>query len=389
MVAKFAGDFSQSVDIVIPTYNEEKAITACVETLVSYVEHLGLDYTITVADNGSTDATPNLVQGLVEKYEQVRLLRIVEKGKGIAIRTAWAQSTADIVAYMDVDLSTDLNALGALLMPLMTGHSEVAIGTRLSPSSRVERGTKREFVSRGYNLLMRVLMNARFSDAHCGFKAFRTSVAQQLIPYVKDNTWFFDAEILLLAERAGYRITEVPVDWVDDPDTKVDIFKTAKIDLQGMCRVRRAIAKREIPFQDFDVVARPGSETGKVIRFIVIGVMTTVVYTVLFWVLTHILSNVFAANFTAMLLAAIVNTIWNRAYTFQVDKSDYRATDHIMGVVVFLVGYGFSSMALWLLHYFDPGSHAFAETAVVTLANLVVTLVKYICFRIWFSAQET
>lgn len=388
MKSRFAGDFSQSVEIVIPTYNEEDALSGCVETLVAYAEHLGLDFQVTIADNGSTDQTPLLAAALAERFAQVGFVSIPAKGKGLAIRTVWEKSTADIVAYMDVDLSTDLNALGALLMPLMTNHSEIAIGTRLSPSSRVERGTKREFISRAYNLLMRVTMNARFSDAHCGFKAVKTPVAQQLLPYLKDNTWFFDAEILLVAERAGYRITEVPVDWVDDPNTKVKVWDTAKRDLVGMWCVKRSFMRGEIPFENFQVTPRPGSEAGKVVRFVVIGILTTLVYTLLFWLFSQLLANVFVANFSAMLLAAMINTVWNRSYTFQVDKAEHRLTDHVLGIVVFFVGYGFSSGALLLLHYFDPHAHTIANTAVVTLANFVVTVLKYVSFRIWFSAKD-
>ena len=124
---------------------------------------------------------------------------------------------------MDVDLSTDLAALLPLVAPLLSGHSDLAIGSRLARGARVVRGAKREFISRCYNLILRASLAARFTDAQCGFKAIRADVAARLLPLVQDTGWFFDTELLVLAQRAGLRIHEVPVDWVDDPDSRVDI----------------------------------------------------------------------------------------------------------------------------------------------------------------------
>ena len=158
-------------------------------------------------------------------------------GRGRALRAIWSQSEADVLAYMDVDLSTDLNALLPLVAPLLSGHSDLAIGTRLARGSRVIRGPKRELISRSYNLLLRTLMGARFSDAQCGFKAIRRDQARALLPLTQDTGWFFDTELLVLAERAGLRIHEVPVDWIDDLDSRVDIIATALADLRGMARL--------------------------------------------------------------------------------------------------------------------------------------------------------
>ncbi len=167
-----------------------------------------------------------------------------EKGRGRALKTVWLESDALVLAYMDVDLSTDLDALWPLLAPLMSGHSDLAIGTRLHRDSRVVRGPKRELVSRGYNLVLRTALGARFSDAQCGFKAIRADVAHELLPHVEDPTWFFDTELLVLAERCGLRIHEVPVDWFDDPDSRVDIVATARDDLAGVWRMRRDLRAR-------------------------------------------------------------------------------------------------------------------------------------------------
>ena len=174
-------------------------------------------------------------------------MHLAEKGRGRALRAVWSTSDAPVLAYMDVDLSTDLAALAPLVAPLLSGHSDLAIGTRLHRGSRVVRAAKREFVSRCYNLLLRGALVARFSDAQCGFKAIRADVAAGLLPLIEDDGWFFDTELLVLAERGGLRIHEVPVDWVDDPDSRVDLVATAAADLRGIARRARALATGWLP----------------------------------------------------------------------------------------------------------------------------------------------
>ena len=161
----------------------------------------------------------------------------------------WSRSEAPILAYMDVDLSTDLDGLWPLVAPLMSGHSDLAIGSRLAHGSRVVRGARREVISRAYNVLLRRSLGARFTDAQCGFKAIRADVAAELLPMVEDPAWFFDTELLVLAERCGLRIHEVPVDWYDDPDSRVDVVRTAMDDLHGIVRLRRAIASGRLPLE--------------------------------------------------------------------------------------------------------------------------------------------
>ncbi len=232
-------------------------------------------------------------------------------------------SDADVVAYMDVDLSTDLSALMPLVAPLISGHSDVAIGSRLAASSRVVRGPKREFVSRSYNLILRSALGARFSDAQCGFKAVRADVARQLLPLVADTGWFFDTELLVIAERAGLRIHEVPVDWVDDPDSRVDIVDTAINDLKGCWRVGRALATGALPVRELQrslgreplVPGVPPGMVGQLVRFGMVGVASTLAYALLYLVL-HPAMGAQAANLTALLLTAVGNTAANRAFTF-------------------------------------------------------------------------
>jgi glycosyltransferase involved in cell wall biosynthesis len=235
------------VEIVVPVKNEEDDLAPGITRLVSYLtDAFPFSVRVTVADNGSTDGTWAAAQVLAARFAAVRAVHLDQSGRGRALHQIWSSSDAEVLAYMDVDLSTGLNALLPLVAPLLSGHSDVAIGTRLARGARVVRGPKREFISRSYNLLLRVTLRARFSDAQCGFKAIRASQARQLLPLVEDRDWFFDTELLVLAQRAGLRIHEVPVDWVDDPDSRVDIARTALADLRGIVRVGSGLARRTI-----------------------------------------------------------------------------------------------------------------------------------------------
>lgn len=227
------------IEIVVPVFNEEAVLESSICRLVSYLdEHFPFDWAVTIADNASADKTWQIAQRLATEIPGVDALHLKEKGRGRALRAAWVGSTADVVAYTDVDLSTDLNALLPLVAPLLSGHSDVAIGSRLANGSHVVRGPKREFISRCYNFLLRTVAGAHFRDAQCGFKALRREAALALLDSVENDNWFFDTELLLLAERHGMRIHEVPVDWTDDPDTRVRIFATALEDLRGIWRVK-------------------------------------------------------------------------------------------------------------------------------------------------------
>jgi glycosyltransferase involved in cell wall biosynthesis len=229
------------VDIVVPVYNEEADLESSVRRLRAYLDdRFPFASAITIADNASTDATWAIARRLADSMPGVRALHLDEKGRGRALRQAWLASEAPIVAYTDVDLSSDLDALLPLVAPLLSGHSQVSIGSRLARGARVTRGPKREFISRSYNLVLRSVLRVGFRDAQCGFKAMRADVARLLLPEVRDQAWFFDTELLVLAERAGLRVHEVPVDWVDDPDSRVAIGSTALADLRGVWRLLRS-----------------------------------------------------------------------------------------------------------------------------------------------------
>ncbi len=232
------------VDIVIPVHNEERALAGTISRLREHL-HSQFPFTwrITIAENASTDTTWTIATALATASNEVRLVRLLAKGRGRALREAWTTSDAAIVAYMDVDLSTDLSALVPLITPLLSGHADIAIGSRLAPGARTVRGPRREVISRGYNRIVRLVFRTRFRDAQCGFKAVRSDVARRLLPAVSDDGWFFDTELLLLAQHNGLRITEVPVDWVDDPDSRVAIVSTAAADLCGLVRLAWAFRR--------------------------------------------------------------------------------------------------------------------------------------------------
>ncbi|TWE10165.1 dolichyl-phosphate beta-glucosyltransferase [Rudaeicoccus suwonensis] len=231
------------LDLVIPVYNEERILAESVGTVHAYLtEHFAYPFRITIADNASTDMTLAVALRVARSYPGVRVVHLDAKGRGRALKAVWRSSDALVLAYLDVDLSTDLDALAPLVAPLMSGHSDLAIGSRLAHGAHIVRGRKRDLISRTYNRILRLALGVEFTDAQCGFKAIRADVARDLLPLVKDDTWFFDTELLVLAERADLRIHEVPVDWYDDPDSRVDVVATAKDDLRGvwrMCTTRR------------------------------------------------------------------------------------------------------------------------------------------------------
>src|SRR5438445_10879994 len=301
-----------SIDVVVPVYNEVESLGSNIAYLHHYLlERFPFSFRVTIADNGSTDGTWELAQELEHELTDVQALRLDEKGRGRALHTVWSESDASVLVYMDVDLSTDLSALLPLVAPLLSGHSDLAIGSRLTRGARVVRGPRRELISRSYNALLHATLGARFSDAQCGFKAIRADRAHQLLPLVKDRGWFFDTELLVLAERSGLRIHEVPVDWTDDPDSRVDIVKTATGDLKGVARLTRDLARGRVALP---YVGEP-SFSGQVVRFALIGASSTLAFIALYAVLRGSMAAQ-VANAVALLATAIANTAANRSFTF-------------------------------------------------------------------------
>lgn len=385
---------SPVVDIVIPVYNEEIDLEPCVRDLHAHLT-AGMPYSfqITVADNASTDTTLVVANRLAAEFPRVRVVHMPEKGKGRALRAVWSASDAAVLAYMDVDLSTDLAALLPLIAPLVSGHSDLAIGTRLHRGSRVIRGAKREFISRSYNLMLRHTLSTRFSDATCGFKAIRREVATHLLPLVEDNGFFFDTELLVLAERSGLRIHEVPVDWIDDPDSRVHIVSTAKADLRGIARLTRALATGTLPINELRAQlgraplepATPGVPPGltrQLVRFAVVGVFSTVAYLALF-LLTRNSLGAHGANVVALLSTTIANTALNRRFTFGVVGRHQRTRHQLQGLIVFGLALGLTTGMLAMAHYLHSAPSTAVEVAVLVTANAIATLLRFLLLRRW------
>ncbi len=387
------------LDVVVPVYNEQHDLEPSVRRLHAHLTtQFPYPFRITIADNASVDATPQIARRLADELPEVAVTRLEQKGRGRALRAVWSASDAAVLAYCDVDLSTDLAALLPLVAPLISGHSDLAIGTRLARDSRVVRGAKRELISRTYNLILRGTLQARFSDAQCGFKAIRADVAQRLLPLVEDTGWFFDTELLVLAQRAGLRIHEVPVDWVDDPNSSVDIVHTAAEDMKGIARLLRAFAAGRVPVADVrrqlgrapiaapDPAGVPSGMTGQLVRFAAIGVASTLAY-LLLYALLRLGLGPFGANLVALVVTAVANTAANRRLTFGVRGRTGAATSQAQGLFVFALGLALTSGALALL---PAGVSQLTEMVVLVIANALATVLRFVAFRAWiFRARRT
>jgi putative flippase GtrA len=307
---------------------------------------------------------------------------------------------------MDVDLATGLDALLPLVAPLLTGHSDMAIGTRLAPGAHVVRGARREIISRSYNLLLRTVLGVRCSDAQCGFKALRRDAATEVLPLVEDQAWFFDTEVLVTAQRLGLRIHEVPVDWVDDLDSRVAVARTAWLDLCGVARLmgpaprrrasraRRALqrssgpaaptpAGRPLPAPSSGAPAAPGDEVfaDELLRFAGVGLVSTLAYVVLFAALEPGVGP-WIANGVAIVACGLGNTAAHRGMA----GSRRHGLDrlHRLGVSTALlcVSLGFTTVALVAVRTlgFDG---LVPELAAVTLANLAAAAFRFTILRTW------
>jgi putative flippase GtrA len=373
------------VEIVIPVYNEEADLESSVKRLHSYLQkQFPFSATITIADNASTDGTWPLAVRLAGELDDVRAIHLDEKGRGLALAQAWLGSDSEVVAYMDVDLSTDLDALHPLVAPLLSGHSDISIGSRLARGASVVRGPRREAISRAYNMLLKVALGVGFGDAQCGFKAMRSDVARVLLPAVENHAWFFDTELLVLAERAGLRIYEVPVDWTDDPDSRVNVVSTAIEDVRGIWRVSRRLAagwsldgltglRRAVP---------RSSGLRQLWRFLVIGAFSTVAYAALYWLLRGFWGAA-AANVAALVLTGLANTAANRRLTFGVRGSQGLARDHLGGLTALAVALVTTSLSVAGLQAVAPNAGRVTELVVLTAANVVATITRFLLLRAW------
>ncbi len=372
------------VEIVVPVYNEEAGLEVSVRRLRGYLlDRFPLTWLVTIADNASTDRTWTIACRLADELAGVRAVHLDQKGRGRAVRSAWSSSRAPVVAYMDVDLSTDLDALLPLVAPLVSGHSDVAIGTRLAPTARVVRGPQRELISRAYNLILRAALHSRFSDAQCGFKAARTEVARSLLPLVEDQGWFFDTELLVLAELNGLRIHEVPVDWVDDADSRVDVVSTAKADLAGVGRMLRGMVSGRVWLPAAVAPSKPDA-TGlatQLGRFASVGAVSTLVFAALVALLA-VPFGLLVADVIALAVCSVANIAANRRLTFSLCGRAGRTRHYSRSLVVAALPLALTLFGLVALTVVGVTALA-VQVLVLTLASATAAVVRFVAMRHW------
>jgi putative flippase GtrA len=400
------------VEIVIPVYNEAEQLAASITALRTYLDSsFPLATMVTIADNASTDDTWRIATELADDLPGVVALHLDQKGRGRALRAAWSTSTAAVVAYMDVDLATGLDALLPLVAPLLSGHSDLAIGTRLAPGAHVVRGARREFISRGYNLLLRTTLRSTCTDAQCGFKAMRRDAAAEVLPLVEDQEWFFDTEVLVTAQRLGLRIHEVAVDWVDDTDSRVEVVHTAWQDLRGVWRMlgpasrERAVLRPArpspapaadrpteltlVPAHPLDPVRqgreRPSDASAvfadELLRFAGVGAVSTVAYAALFAALEPGLGS-YPANAVAIVLCSLGNTAAHRGMAGAARSGLDRPRR--LAVAAALLGISLAATTAALAAVRALGLDALLpELVAVTTANALAAIVRFATLRTW------
>ena len=367
------------VDIAIPVFNEELMLEANTRRLRAYLdESFPFETTIRIVDNASTDATWAIATRLASTVPGVSALHLDQKGKGRAVRAAWSSSSAQIVCYMDVDLSTDLGGLLPLVAPLFSGHSDVSIGSRFAPGAHVLRGLRREAVSRIYNVLLRGALRPQFTDATCGFKAARRETAELLLPLVRDDHWFFDTEFLVLAERNGFRIHEVPVDWVDDADSRVNVAGVAKEDLRGVARLVRNRATGQ------GRVAAPGGtgnhlHSSQATRYASVGILSTMAYLAIFFLLRNQV-GMYAANVIAMAVSTIGSTIAHERFTFGPKSGVRMRQAAIAGGLGFITGVTVTTLILGLENAFGVFTTS-SEVLAILMGIVASAFVRLVLLR--------
>jgi putative flippase GtrA len=403
------------LEVAMPVHNEDEQLAASVIRLRNFLdESFPLETRIVIVDNASTDNTWAIARHLADALPGVDALHLDRKGRGRALRAAWTRATAPVVAYMDVDLATDLDALLPLIAPLVSGHSDIAIGTRLAPGAHVVRGAQRELLSRGYNRLVRIVLGSACSDAQCGFKAMRRDVAAELLPLIEDNEWFFDTELLVTAQRLGLRIHEVPVDWTDDLDSRVDVLRTAWMDLRGVGRLagpvaRGRVASRSLP-TDENAAAhrtiRPLLSSGQLghlldddrlhpptaidhdqvfadelLRFAGVGVVSTAAYLALV-VLLQDTFGIYLANALAIVACSLGNTAVHRRLTDRPGTASSRGRHVLIGAALMVVSLAGTTAALAATRAVGLDV-LIPEMVALTVGNLAAAVVRFGILRTW------
>jgi len=375
------------VEIVVPTYNEASAVEASVTRLRQYLdESFPFRTVVTVADNGSNDGTSLVAERLASTMSGVQALILARKGRGYALRAAWSASEADVVGYMDADLSTSLSALLPLVGSVLSGHSDLAVGTRLARGSRVVRGPRRELLSRAYGHIVRLSLRSHVSDFQCGFKAMRRTSALQILPLIEDEEWFFDTELIVTAERLGLRVSETPVEWTDDPESSVDIIHTALDDLRGIWRMtwgRRLRHRRSARTAAPPPVNQATAD--ELLSFAGVGVLSSLTYLLLFAAAWSALGP-WLANASALAFCTLINTTLHRSLARRSHGAESGTTGPPSFFVVVAVLYGVSLVATTAaiaLANVVAGSSLLIDALAATLASCVAALLRFSLLRGW------
>ncbi|WP_054112469.1 glycosyltransferase [Marinagarivorans algicola] len=241
----------KNIEITIPVLNEEETLLAQIETIIQYLSvndvAPGYSLSLVIADNGSTDGTQDIAVDLAKKYTCVKYIRLEERGVGRALKASWTQSCADIVGYMDLDLATDLKHLKVAFASFDNG-SELVTGSRLARGAKViGRTPLRSFTSRVFNLIVQTWFGSSFSDGMCGFKFLKRNILASLMAGgAKSDGWFFATELLVVADALKLSIKDLPVEWTDDPNSKVKITKLTVEYLKAMKRLKAELKEKEL-----------------------------------------------------------------------------------------------------------------------------------------------
>ena len=355
------------VEIVVPVYNEAAGLDRSIRRLHRFLtDGFPFRWRITIADNASVDATPEIARRLAATLPSVQHLRLEQKGRGRALRMAWSRSPARVVAYMDVDLSTDLRGLMPLVAPLLSGHSDLAIGSRLAHGSRVVRGPKREFISRSYNRILRTVLRAKFTDAQCGFKAARRDVL--------DGT-------------DGRRSRQRLVLRHGDAGARPAAGAAHPRGAGGLGRRPRLAGQHRADGDDRPEGRRAAARRGAVARFMAVGLASTLAYALLY-VLMHPALGAVAANIIALAVTAVANTAANRRFTFRVRGREELVSHHVRGAVVFVLTVMLTTGALAVLHGLDATPARWVELVVLVAASLTATITRYVALRTWVFTRK-
>jgi putative flippase GtrA len=372
------------VEVVVPVYNEAAALEPGITTLRHYLdESFPFRTLVTIADNGSTDGTALIAQRLASTLDGVSAMILARKGRGYALRAAWSASRAEVVAYMDVDLSASLSALLPLVGSVVSGHSDIAVGTRLARGSRVVRGPKRELISRAYSHIVRLALHSRVSDFQCGFKALRRECALQLLPLVEDDEWFFDTELLVTAERLGVRISETPVEWIDDPNSSVDLVATVADDLRGIWRLAHG-RTREPVRAEREAAADAGAPASadQLLSFAGVGVLSTLSYLLLLALGWKALGP-WGSNATALAFCTLVNTALHRSLARRSPAGrPPRPSFALVVAVIYGVSLAATTAAITVAGAL-VGPSLVADAVAATVASCAASLTRFSLLRGW------